>query len=449
MKKKWLDRRMAAVLAALALLVGGLFPTMAETTETSYATVTLESVSAVEILVDQSGSVLDILPVNEEGELIVPAATNGTALGGAFDALIGEMIRRGHISGYLLLSVEAADEAQATGLLEELIVQAEEMKAQYKDALRTVYARVALRSAEVESLAQQSGASLAKADLAREVAGRSARDAGELAALPAAQLIWAALDAGLESYSAASAALVGYIGEETALENALALAGSDAQGALVAKNVLERENGIPVYDIEFVADGYAYEIHIDAASGEALKFEKEARSNAGGNAQQSLIGTEEAKQIALDRAGLTAGEISNFKLQMDSENGRATYEMKFRSGYTEYECEIDAATGELLKAAKEVDEDAKRAAQNKTQSNSNGKTSSSSSDYIGESAAKKIALKHAGVSSSDAKGMRCELDRDDGRVVYEIEFRAGKYEYEYEIDAVTGSVRKADKDRDD
>ena len=42
-----------------------------------------------------------------------------------------------------------------------------------------------------------------------------------------------------------------------------------------------------------------------------------------------------------------------------------------------------------------------------------------------------------------------EFDRDDGRAVYEIEFKHGAYEYEYEIDALTGEVIKSEKDIDD
>ena len=42
-----------------------------------------------------------------------------------------------------------------------------------------------------------------------------------------------------------------------------------------------------------------------------------------------------------------------------------------------------------------------------------------------------------------------ELDRDDGRLVYEIEFHVGRTEYDYEIDAASGTVLKADMDTDD
>ena len=68
---------------------------------------------------------------------------------------------------------------------------------------------------------------------------------------------------------------------------------------------------------------------------------------------------------------------------------------------------------------------------------------------IGESRAKSIALGHAGVSASEASGMRVKLERDNGRMEYEVEFSVGRREYEYEIDAVTGKILKADSEIDD
>ena len=65
---------------------------------------------------------------------------------------------------------------------------------------------------------------------------------------------------------------------------------------------------------------------------------------------------------------------------------------------------------------------------------------------IDAAAAKSAALSHAGLSASAVTGFQCELDEDDGRYRYEIEFRANGMEYEYEIDAATGTVLKAEMD---
>ena len=80
--------------------------------------------------------------------------------------------------------------------------------------------------------------------------------------------------------------------------------------------------------------------------------------------------------------------------------------------------------------------------------NSSGATSGGSS-LISAEAAKSTALAHAGVSASNVYEFKCELDRDDGVSLYEVEFKSGGMEYEYEIDAYTGAVLKAEQDRDD
>ena len=43
---------------------------------------------------------------------------------------------------------------------------------------------------------------------------------------------------------------------------------------------------------------------------------------------------------------------------------------------------------------------------------------------------------------------KAKLDWDDGRQEYEVEFRQGRTEYDYTIDATTGAILESDRDRD-
>lgn len=72
---------------------------------------------------------------------------------------------------------------------------------------------------------------------------------------------------------------------------------------------------------------------------------------------------------------------------------------------------------------------------------------SARSALIGEEGAKAAALAHAGLQSADVTFIKSELDQENGRQVYEVEFytRNGR-EYDYEIDAVTGEVVSVDDD---
>ncbi len=63
--------------------------------------------------------------------------------------------------------------------------------------------------------------------------------------------------------------------------------------------------------------------------------------------------------------------------------------------------------------------------------------------------AKQIALNHANLKAGEVRFTKTHTDREDGRRVYEIKFRKGTTEYEYEIDAGTGAIRDFDIDHYD
>lgn len=74
-------------------------------------------------------------------------------------------------------------------------------------------------------------------------------------------------------------------------------------------------------------------------------------------------------------------------------------------------------------------------------------TPSAGETFIGESKAVSVALSNAHVDESLAKNLVCKLDAENGVKVYEVEFYFNGYEYEYEINAVTGKIIKAEKDK--
>ena len=80
----------------------------------------------------------------------------------------------------------------------------------------------------------------------------------------------------------------------------------------------------------------------------------------------------------------------------------------------------------------------------KTESNTN--TSSDTKRYISVDKAKTIALKQAGLTPAMVTFGKAVLKKDDGRVIYEIEFFTSSNEYEYEIDAYSGAILSQDVD---
>ena len=69
-----------------------------------------------------------------------------------------------------------------------------------------------------------------------------------------------------------------------------------------------------------------------------------------------------------------------------------------------------------------------------------------SGNYIGSEKAQQIALENAGLSADSVTFIRTKLDYDDGRAEYEVEFYQGNVEYDYDIDAVSGTILSYDHD---
>ena len=60
--------------------------------------------------------------------------------------------------------------------------------------------------------------------------------------------------------------------------------------------------------------------------------------------------------------------------------------------------------------------------------------------------AKKIALGDARLAEKDVTFVKVELEFENNRLVYDVEFYSGNVEYDYDIDAVSGAIVSSDRD---
>ena len=146
------------------------------------------------------------------------------------------------------------------------------------------------------------------------------------------------------------------IGEAKARSIALNHAGLTEGQVTFIQTKLDHDKGRWEYEVEFYTAGYQeYDYEIDALTGEILEFDYDAEhwSPPQQNTNASKIGVEKAKAAAVGHAGLSSGQVSFVKAKLDYDDGRWTYEIEFISGTWEYEYEIDAYSGAVLKYERE------------------------------------------------------------------------------------------------
>lgn len=219
---------------------------------------------------------------------------------------------------------------------------------------------------------------------------------------------------------------------DEAFAKALDHAGLKAKNVTLTANDLDVKKGDYFYDITFTANGKTYDYDIDAVTGKVLDWDVYN----GDGKPDNLIMSDEALAKALDHAGVKAKNATLIANDLESDDGRYIYDIEFVVGDKEYDYDIDAVTGKVLDWDFDIEGYDRDGRDDKP--GDNGK-------YIGKTKAGEIAL--AGVPGAVASNIvKCELDVDDGRAVYEIEIIRNGVEYDYEIDAVSGKVLSRDID---
>lgn len=389
--KKKLAGKIVAACAAIAIIFGGAaFFAGNALTESK---ITIDVNPSVEIITGKSDKVKKVEPLNEDGEIIIDGMDfKNTDVDITVNALIGSMAKKGYLTDVnnenVLVSVQN-DDAQKAEKIRVEVVNNVRKALNENNVSATVFNQVVTDDKSIADMAKEYNISYGKAAFI-------------------SQLLTVAPDLDAKSLSAMT------ISEIAAL--------------VESKNI----------DISKIIR-YEYDDSVHENIEDAIEDWNEQDENALVS-QDEYIGMEEALYAALKHAGVSKDTAYDISVKLDADEDGVEYDVDFKANGKEYDYEIHASTGEVIKFEVETDDDYVKTTQS---------SSSATESLIGEEKAKEIAFKNAGVAASNAKNVSVKLDNDDGAVKYEVEFDYDKWEYEYDINAYTGAVISSDKDVND
>ena len=360
--RKWTSL-IAACLAVMLLGGGGVFYQRANAVA---SVVSLDVNPSIELKVNRSEKVLSCTPLNEDAKAILADMSNGADLKGAkldvaVNAIVGSLVRNGYldsISSAIMISVEDKNTARAEKLQRELTSTVDGVL-QTSEAKAAVLTQTLTQDAGREQQARENNISTGKAALVNHVlALNSALKFDELAKLSVEELKDLA-EAGAPAMP---------IGTDKAMDLAAAAFGKVSAAKMAYSAVDPELDESPAhYEVEIKSQsGEEFEYKLDAYTGAILESKREVEGGAETPAVQPSrpeppaaaqdIGYAKAKSIALNHAGVSENEAYDMDIELDDEDGILVYEVEFKSGNMEYDYEINAATGAILKHESELDD---------------------------------------------------------------------------------------------
>ncbi|MDY4621745.1 MAG: PepSY domain-containing protein [Eubacteriales bacterium] len=465
-KRKHVLRYIAAA-AAFLLIVGCAFGLIRNAdAKNVYTTVMIDVNPSVQINANKNERVLSVTPLNRDGEVIIGELDfSGSTIDVAVNAVIGSMLKHGYITetrNAILISVMSKDKAEAAELNSKLYTEVNaQLSASAIDA-SVLSQDMTDSNTESNRLADEYGISCGKAQLIDTIinAGHpyTFEELAHMSISALNGILNGTIDTDAPHHNGGSHGESDNVGsEEAALAIALEHAGVTLDQLSWYEICLDFDDGIWVYEVEFVVGNTEYEYEINAITGEIIKFETEFEDDPHGAppvterpTQQpgsNFLSEDEIRAIVFNHAGVNANDVREFEIELDDEHGIRVYEVEFKAGNIEYDYVVNAVTGEIIKSETEVDDDPTAAPG--TPRPTAQPTQQPGSEFLSEDEIRAIVFNHAGVNANDVREFEIELDDEDGIWVYEVDFKAGSIEYDYVVNAVTGAIIRVETEIDD
>ena len=122
---------------------------------------------------------------------------------------------------------------------------------------------------------------------------------------------------------------------------------------------LDRDGVKVHYDVDFDKGSDDYDYEIDAVTGDILHVQKPAQqaaySSTNSSSSTKQLTKAEAKAIAFKHAGVKESEVRDLEVELDKDDGVLHFDVDFEKDGYDYDYEIDATSGKILKSRKERD----------------------------------------------------------------------------------------------
>ena len=466
-KKKARRQWVAALAACLALIlcIGVVAPTVLGNREAG--TVTMEINPGVEYTITRNGNVKSVRFLNDDAkEVLGEVSLKGQSLKNAVAFTIAAYKTGGYMDKNDTVLISFDKKLSENGELRATV--AEDVRQALKDAssVHTLVYVSETDDADTAELAKKYNISQGKAKLVGDAAENSELSVDEIVKLPLDELV------GLQKEVDSVVIDSKYIGMTKAKAIALNDAGCEFRVEFTEATLIDVGVRTPYYRLVFRDKNTQWTYHINAINGDIIEK----------NATVMFISLEEAREIAFKDAGIDgSGKVVFTKEELNRNQGRPCWVLEFCTSKFEYVYKIDAKTGEIIYFDYHIDiRRAKGIAM--TDAGCGDKVmftveklvsggiktpyyyfvfnddrtqwtyrinavsgaileKNEESLFISLEKAREIALHDAEIADGEKVVFtKEELNRNQGRPCWVLEFHTGKYSYVYKIDAKTGEV---------
>ena len=428
--------QLVAACVALVLVVGGIFYYRGNLMVDSL--VDLDVNPGIELLTNRKNRVLKGYATNSDGEKVLSGMDlQNVDLQVALNAIVGSMVQQGYMTKDtkgVLVTVQNKDQKKADNL-RRLVVEEMELALSSEDMNAAVLHQViSTQNSNASTFAKENNISLGKAVFVLNLAKKdSSLNAKNLAKMKISEIAKLVAEKNIDIRD-----IIEYDSDDSLWEN-------------IADAIEDINEGDDDYFVVAPQQGSTQAVQVQPKETQ-VSVQTQAQTQAA-TQNSGNISLADAKRIALQNAGVAESSAQFVKAEADFDDGVQHYDVEFLVGRTKYEYEI-GTDGRILKVEKELEDDlvvpsTVAQTQPQTQAQTKAQTqpqTQAAPQRISADKAKAIAFGHAGVSAGQVRDLSLEYD-DDG--VYEIDFKVGNMEYDYEIGAVDGSIRKANVEHDD